>query len=595
MDYKNIGLIAGIEIHQQLEGKKLFCDCPTLIREDKPDFVIERQLKAVVGETGKIDAAAAHESLKQKIFRYEGYCDTTCLVEIDEEPPHSINKGAVELAIQMCQFLKAKIVDEVQVMRKTVVDGSNTSGFQRTALIGMNGSLKLKEKIISIPTICIEEDAAKIVERTGSIDIYNLSRLGIPLIEIATGPDLETPEEVQLAAKEIGMLLRSLSAIEGESIKRGLGTIRQDVNVSVKGGARIEIKGAQDLKGIPLLVENEANRQIVLLNIKEKIKHVRFNANILDLTKVFSKTNCKFIKKNIDEKGIVFGIRVPEFKGILGTETMPGRRVGSEISDYAKQGGVGGIIHSDEDLNKYKFSAFEIEEVRGQLGCEEKDAFILIADKRNKVESAFELVITRLELLKVGIPKEVRKANEDCTSSFMRPMPGGSRMYPETDVIPIIPSNTKYKLKTLQEKAKELMELGVKDKDIAAAGAEFFEAIQEIAKKTNLEINYVASVITSSDVGIDNVNLFCVAVSEGKITRNSYNEIFLEVKNGKNIKEAIEERKIISKEEIRDIVERVIKGEENKNMGYLMGKIMTAAKGKADGKIVQEILKEKLK
>ena len=268
LDYKKIGLVSGIEIHQQLQGKKLFCDCPTEIREDKHDLEVKRKLKAVVGETGKIDAAAAQQSAKQKYNIYQAYVDTTCLVELDEEPPHLMNEGALNLSLQMCKFLNCTLVDEVQVMRKTVVDGSNTSGFQRTSLVGMNGELELSDgKKISVPALCIEEDAAKIVKRNSDYDVYNLSRLGIPLIEIATGPDLNTPLEVKECAEKIGMFLRSTKPALGESVKRGIGTIRQDVNVSVKGGARVEIKGAQDLKMIPLLVDNEALRQLKLIEI----------------------------------------------------------------------------------------------------------------------------------------------------------------------------------------------------------------------------------------------------------------------------------------------------------------------------------------
>ncbi|MCX8146907.1 MAG: Glu-tRNA(Gln) amidotransferase subunit GatE [Candidatus Woesearchaeota archaeon] len=266
-NYKELGLKCGLEIHQQLEGKKLFCSCPAIIRKDKPDFIVRRELRAAAGETGEIDIAALHEQKKAKYFLYQGYKDTTCLVELDEEPPHDVNKDALKTAIQIAKLLNCRIVDEIQFMRKTVIDGSNTSGFQRTALIGMNGWIEVNGKKISIPTVCLEEEACQIIDRKEEYDVYNLSRLGIPLIEIATGPDIETPGECRETAAKIGMVLRSVPGI-----KRGIGTIRQDVNMSIKNGARVEIKGFQEYKSIPKVIDNEIKRQLELIKKGRKVE-----------------------------------------------------------------------------------------------------------------------------------------------------------------------------------------------------------------------------------------------------------------------------------------------------------------------------------
>ena len=255
MDYQKIGLKCGIEIHQQLEGKKLFCNCPTLLRDDKPDFELKRKLRASAGESGKIDIAARQEQIRNKTFVYQGYSDTTCLVETDSEPPHALNQNSLYTTLQLSKLVNANVSPVVQVMRKTVVDGSNTSGFQRTALIARNGEVETSEGIVRIDNISLEEDACKIVSETETEKIYKLDRLGIPLIEIGTAPDIKTPEQAQETAKKLGMLLRSLP-----NVKRGLGTIRQDVNVSIKGGNRIEAKGAQDLRMIPTLVNLEIKR-----------------------------------------------------------------------------------------------------------------------------------------------------------------------------------------------------------------------------------------------------------------------------------------------------------------------------------------------
>jgi len=258
---------AGLEIHQQLNTKeKLFCSCPTIL-SDKVSKRIIRKLRAVAGETGEIDIAAQYEQTKGKYMEYEYHPDYACLVELDEEPPHLINEEALKLAIILSEFFEMYIPPVLQVMRKTVVDGSNTSGFQRTLLVGLNGKLKLKDKEISIQTLCLEEDAARKIEEKDDRIVYRLDRLGIPLVEIATGPDLTSPEEVKEAAETIGLILR----LTGK-VKRGLGTIRQDINISLPEGEKIEIKGAQDLRLIPKIVQNEVNRQKKLLEWQKLVK-----------------------------------------------------------------------------------------------------------------------------------------------------------------------------------------------------------------------------------------------------------------------------------------------------------------------------------
>jgi Glu-tRNA(Gln) amidotransferase subunit E-like FAD-binding protein len=268
IDYQKIGFKAGLEIHQQLEGKKLFCDCPTLnLNKEKPDIKVERRLRAVAGETGEIDAAALHEMTKGKKFIYESCSQDTCLVEYDEEPPRPINKEALNTALQISKMLNAKVVDEVQVMRKTVIDGSNTSGFQRTALVAVDGFIETSKGKVRIPTVCLEEEAAQRAGTTKDSAKYRLDRLGIPLIEIATDADIVDAEHAKETASALGMILRSTG-----KVKRGIGTIRQDVNVSIKGGARTEIKGFQDLRSIPKVIEKEVARQQKLIKEGKKIK-----------------------------------------------------------------------------------------------------------------------------------------------------------------------------------------------------------------------------------------------------------------------------------------------------------------------------------
>jgi Glu-tRNA(Gln) amidotransferase subunit E-like FAD-binding protein len=254
MDYNKLKFMAGLEIHQQLDSSKLFCNCPSLLRKDEPDFEVKRKLHAVAGEAGEVDVAALYQASLKKDFVYQGY-DSTCLVELDEEPPHEINKEALKIAVQIALLLNCKIIPITQIMRKTVIDGSNTSGFQRTLLVGLNGYLETEKGRVEISSVYLEEDAARIVSREKNKEVYKLDRLGIPLVEIVTAPDLKDAEHCKEVALKIGDILRSCK------VRRGIGTIRQDVNVSIRGENRIEIKGMQDMNIFVKAIETEISRQ----------------------------------------------------------------------------------------------------------------------------------------------------------------------------------------------------------------------------------------------------------------------------------------------------------------------------------------------
>ncbi len=313
MDYQKLGFKSGIEIHQQLEGKKLFCDCPTLNSTKEPDTKVIRRLRAVAGETGDIDIAAKHEMRKAKQFIYISDSEDTCNVEYDAEPPHPINQKALDIALQVALLLNAKIVDEIQVMRKTVVDGSNTSGFQRTALVATNGYIETSQGRVRILIICLEEEAAQKIKEDDKSITYRLDRLGIPLIEIGTATDIKSPEHAKEVAAYLGMVLRSTG-----SCKRGIGTIRQDVNISIKDGARTEIKGFQDLRSIVKIIENEIKRQEALIKKGKKIKQeVRkaepdFTTSFLrpmpGAARMYPETDCppiKITKERLEKIGTV--------------------------------------------------------------------------------------------------------------------------------------------------------------------------------------------------------------------------------------------------------------------------------------------------
>ena len=264
-DYKKLKFKAGLEVHQQLDTSKLFCNCPSLLRKDTPDFVVRRKLHAVAGESGEVDVAALYQKSLGKEFEYQGY-DTTCLVELDEEPPHEVNKEALKIALHISLLLNCKIIPITQIMRKTVIDGSNTSGFQRTVLIARDGYLDIGGVRVGIESVFLEEDAARIVERSDKKEIYRLDRLGIPLVEIVTAPDIKTPEQAKKAALHVGEILRSCK------VRRGIGSIRQDVNVSVRGENRVELKGMQDMNIFLDVIEKEITRQKKLSDKKTPTK-----------------------------------------------------------------------------------------------------------------------------------------------------------------------------------------------------------------------------------------------------------------------------------------------------------------------------------
>jgi len=274
IDYGKTGLKCGLEIHQQLETKKLFCNCPSLLRNDEPDFNIKRKLHVVAGESGEIDPAARHEMEQDKEFFYQGYNNSNCLVELDEEPPHEINNESLRIVLQIAILLNCKILPISQIMRKTVIDGSNTSGFQRTIMIAHSGFVETPHGKVRIESICLEEDSARIIGKSEKkkTAIYRLDRLGIPLIEITTAPDINFPEQAKEVALHIGDVLRSCK------VKRGIGTIRQDVNVSVSGGSRVEIKGFQDPSMMVKTIDNEIKRQQNLIKQNKKISSEVRNA-----------------------------------------------------------------------------------------------------------------------------------------------------------------------------------------------------------------------------------------------------------------------------------------------------------------------------
>ncbi|NPA77106.1 MAG: Glu-tRNA(Gln) amidotransferase subunit GatE [Candidatus Diapherotrites archaeon] len=613
-EYYLIGLKSGIEIHQQLDTRKLFCSCPSILRDDQPDVVVERFQRPVASEMGTFDPAALAEFKKGRKYVYQAYSDTTCLVELDEEPPHLPNDEAIDITLTFAEFVHAKPVDVSVVMRKTVIDGSNTSGFQRTMLLATNGWIDGRLSKIRIQTICLEEDSARPIERGEEKIVYRVDRLGIPLIEIATGPDMHTPEEVKEAAERIGILLRATGRV-----KRGLGTIRQDLNISIRGGARVEIKGAQDLDLIPEYVKNEVRRQKGLLEIREEmerrgIREENFDQPIVDVTDLLEDTEAKFVRSTIKKGGKVLGIRVPKMSGLLGKEIQNGKRFGTELSYYAQvYGKVGGILHSDE-LPKYGISAEEVQKIRERLGCNEGDAFVIVVAPEENARKALDAVRERLKMALHGVPEETRGPNPDGTTRFMRPLPGAARMYPETDVPPVF--ITEERLRRIrgnlpplpEERYEEYRRMGLNEEQARALIKSRYVFLFDELVGEGVDPKIAANILLTFlpywkrqgwELTEDQIRELALGYNK-KYPKEALDEIVPELAKGKKLDEVLKEKGIemLDEEKIREVVERIVrefreKGEEPR-MNVVMGRVMVELKGKAPGKVVARIVRELL-
>jgi glutamyl-tRNA(Gln) amidotransferase subunit E len=606
-----IDMKIGFEIHQQLDSKKLFCASPSELREKGAEYEIRRRLRPTQSELGVVDEAAMKEFLKGKSFIYKVYNDSICLVELDEEPPRGPNEEAVEIALTMALLFNAQIVDEIHFMRKVVIDGSNTSGFQRTAIIAFDGYLDTEEGRIRIPTICLEEEAARKIADENLTTTYSLDRLGIPLVEITTDPDIKSPRQARDAALKVGELLRATGRV-----KRGIGTIRQDINVSIPEGARAEIKGVQDLNTIPKLIETEVDRQHGLTEIKAKliergITSREIKSEIYDLTELFKDTESKVIKSHL-KKGKVLGVKLEDFSGLLG-----GGLLGREIAQSVKvHTGVRGIFHSDE-LPAYGITEEDVSAVRISLDTGEGDAFVLIAEKEGKARKALEAVLGRARFALKGALEETRMAR-DAKSEYMRPLPGAARMYPETDILPYVVS--KELLTRLRENLPETYEkrekryvknykLGREQaRQIVRAPPSMVAYFEERAPTISFATSSFASLLLSATTDVTNnrikfedVQILVDALDGKKVSLDAAPEILQEMRDGKSINEALDLKSGVDEVDLEELVDRLIsdKADFIREKGEfaqkpIMGLVMKEARGKVDGKLVNAVVKKKL-
>ena len=622
----NVGLKVGLEIHQQLAtNKKLFCSCRP-IESDEYYIKFQRKLRAVKSELGEYDPAALFEKSKSKTIMYYSNPESSCLVEQDEEPPHNLDKDAKELVLVIASSLNSKIFSEVYPMRKTVIDGSNTTGFQRTMLFSQGGQIDVDGEKVGVQSICLEEDSAKLLGDKGNIREYSLDRLGIPLVEIALEPVEVDSKKIKKIALSLGRLLRST-----KKVTRGIGSIRQDVNVSVKdGGGVVEVKGVQQLDQLEKIVEFEAKRQYGLVKIAEKLKNSDFkgiskDADIFDITEDWNSCKSEIIQKALNDNSIIKAIKIENFSGMFGYSPYEGIRLGKEIGELVKFYGIGGIFHSDE-LPNYGINDEDISIVKNILKIKENDAFLILAAASSKIDFAIDSIINRLVEAKKGVPAETRLATQTGETIFLRPRPGASRMYPETDIPPIlvtsdelenaeknIPKSWDESLLELQKKYDLNPQLSEQIFD-----SQYIELFEKIVKRTKVNPTFVASILCSTITNLErsglNSNLLrnedivksFQLLEEEKIAKESIEMIFENIMDEKSqtIEEAMKNASIEAVNEsdlekiIEEIVEKnqeIVKNQKERAVGPLMGIVMKELRGKASGEMINKLLLKNIK
>ncbi|SFK88299.1 glutamyl-tRNA(Gln) amidotransferase subunit E [Halogranum rubrum] len=613
-DYEDLGLVAGLEIHQQLDtATKLYCQCPTARREpEEATRTFTRYLHPTKSELGEIDDAALEESRVDREFEYLAF-DTTCLVEEDDEPPHHIDDEALDVGMQIAAMLDMSVVDQAHVMRKLVVDGSNTSGFQRTTLIGQEGQIETSEGPVGVEDLLLEEESAGRVEETDDGVRYSLDRLGIPLVEIGTKPDISSPEQAREAAERIGMLLRSTG-----KVKRGLGTIRQDVNVSIADGARVEMKGVQTLDDIEDLVRLEVQRQVELLEIRDELQARDASVGeTQDVTDTFEGTESGVIEGALDG-GKVTAVPLFGFDGLVGHELQPDRRLGTEFSDHAKRHGAGGIFHTDE-LPAYGVTQEEVDALKEAVGAGDDDAVAIAAADTETAELAIAAVKERAEAAIEGVPEETRGANDEATTRYLRPLPGAARMYPETDVPPVEPDPSEVEIPELltervdRYQAEFGLDAGLAEQVAFGRRMPLFEQAVADGIDATLAAGTLESTTTElrrDDVPVQNLtddHLLDVLqlVDAGDLAKEGIVDVLTVLAENPDLsaEEAVEEAGLsgVDEAEVRAAVEEVVDRNEEQveeqGMGAfsaLMGEAMGALRGKADGEIVSSTLREEI-
>ncbi len=622
-DPSEVRLMVGLEIHQQLSSKeKLFCSCPIAKSEELP-YSFRRRLRPAQSETGRIDPAVAFEFSRERENVYLWSPESSCLVEADEEPPHPMNDECVETVLVVAQMLHSNIVDEVHVMRKIVIDGSNTGGFQRTSVLGLGGYLECEGRQVGVQTVTLEEDASRILGEDESSRYFALDRLGVPLVEIALEPVTGEPASVERIALQLGRALRATGRVA-----RGLGTIRQDLNVSVMGGRVVEVKGVQNLALLQKVVVYEAARQVSLVMLGTELAKrgvTRAECRVADVSALLRGSSSRVMKKQTRDGGKVVCIVAKGFSGLLGLEPFPGIRLGRELAEVARASGLGGIIHSDE-FRRQDIGDAEEASLRDKTGSAPGDALVLVAGNPSRVDATVPVLIQRLEQSIGGVPAETRAATADGETKYLRPRPGAQRMYPETDIPEILIKDARRKRARAlvpvpwEEQVKDLEKRYSISEDLAlklydGGLTTRFEQLALELKTTPPSV--VASGLTEltarvarefeADHALVEAQAVEVlrAIDRGEVAKEAEYELLAAIVGGEapDVRHAISSLRLtpMGEEELAGIIDRVIadggsliseKGGDS--FSALMGGVMKRARGRADGQTVGDLLRRKL-
>ena len=607
MPNKEIRIKAGLEIHQQLDTNKLFCACPSALSETVSGSVF-RKLRVSRSEMGEIDRAAEWQSSMDRLFKYE-VTDNSCLVELDEEPPHDVNSEAIFTGLEMAMLLHSDPVAEVHFMRKIVVDGSNTTGFQRTALIATGGFLMVGGKKVRIQTICCEEDACRRMERKGDTTVYRLDRLGVPLLEIATEPDIDSPELLKETAKRIGQLLRATGRV-----KRGIGTIREDLNISIEGGARVEIKGVQELDMLPKIASVEALRQGRLVDAASELRKRKAQRKAdgwKDITPLLASSTSAIVRNALSAGHVIGAALLHSFDGLLASGGVS--IIGTEIAQRVRPLGVRGVLHSDE-LPAYGISVEEKASVASSLSAGADDAFVIVAAPAAIMDRIFDEIFLRASEAVDGVPEETRDAMQDGGTAYSRPLPGRARMYPETDVMPVaiteelmkivsasLPEPFEKQAERISRKFSIHMQQAVQ---IAQEGmAPFFESVCSAHGNApvlaRILLNYIPEAEKSTGRTFDDpgaIEQIMNALAAGRFAKEGVPPVISCILAGRQASDCIADASAGSVDAVKVIAGIVgshmdlVRERGEASLGPLMGLAMQDLRGRLDGKEISTLL-----
>lgn len=616
-DYAKIGFKSGLEVHQQLKTPtKLFCRCPSGRYSDHYNAEILRHMRPTLSELGEYDGTALMEFKTKKEIIYRINYDTVCTYEMDDTPPFMMSSEALDIAIEIAMLYGANIVDEVHIARKQYLDGSIPTGFQRTAIVSVGGGIKYKDRIINLIQMSIEEDSCREVSDVGHRRIYNTDRLGMPLIETVTHPEMKTPQEVAEVNKIISRIVKSTG-----KVRTGIGAARQDVNVSVYGGTRVEIKGVPRIEKITILTYNEAMRQWNLLKLRQELNNrgitpETFSARYECVTRILKKTRYQPIKDAIERGWKVKCVVLKGFKGLLRWQTQTDTYFSKEISDRVRVIAclttLPNIVHSDSMSDQISSSEWTL--LRKQMNATDNDTLVLVWGDDQDSETGAKEIIIRAHEATIGVPSETRQAHFDGTNGFERILPGPERMYPDTDLPPIRIDQERFDRiknglpKSFWDRIIELKNIGFSEKEAEKiATSKYYNLFMKIVElQIPLNLVYKAlidlpGIMKRKSMDFDTLsesdiyNIFKL-FKDGKIIRETIFELIKSsVLNGQFVEELIPDP--CSETELQSNIKDALKIYNNtkiynpdQRIQILIGILMKNLRGRIEGKVVYESL-----